>query len=127
MSPNEKHYNLLNALNNLSHSVKELNKFIANQGQEAYLQFRESEEWKDVKAKLYCQQGGKCARCLHYFKEFDLQMDHILPKSKYVTLADAPENFQLLCKNCNQMKSYKMPNTREINKLPNEIRRKFEL
>jgi 5-methylcytosine-specific restriction endonuclease McrA len=54
-------------------------------------------------------------------------MDHILPKSKFVTLADSPENFQLLCKKCNQQKSYKMPEESEIQKLPNKISKKFEL
>jgi 5-methylcytosine-specific restriction endonuclease McrA len=127
MSHHEKRDMLLNSLNKLSESIKDLNKFIANQGQEAYLKFLGSDEWKEVKGKLYRQQGGKCARCLHYFNYFDLQMDHILPKSKFVTLADSPENFQLLCKKCNQQKSYKMPEESEIQKLPNKISKKFEL
>ena len=37
MSHHEKRDMLLNSLNKLSESIKDLNKFIANQGQEAYL------------------------------------------------------------------------------------------
>ncbi len=57
---------------------------------------------KDVKARLYKQQGGKCNACRIDFRTLDLEVDHIIPKAKgggnYV------ENYQLLCGNCNRIK-----------------------
>jgi hypothetical protein len=58
---------------------------------------------KESCARLYIKQRGKCAEC----KNFDsrLTIDHIIPTSKGG--ADAPANWQLLCRECNSRKGAK--------------------
>jgi len=55
-----------------------------------------------VKEQLYKEQTGKCNACGDDFKIWNLEIDHILPKSKGG--GDYYENYQLLCANCNRIK-----------------------
>jgi len=55
-----------------------------------------------VKEQLYKEQKGKCNACGDDFKIWNLEIDHILPKSKGG--GDYYENYQLLCANCNRIK-----------------------
>ncbi len=57
---------------------------------------------EDVKAKLYKQQSCKCNGCRTDFRILDLEVDHIVPKSKGG--GDYVKNYQLLCGNCNRTK-----------------------
>ncbi len=57
---------------------------------------------EDVKAKLYKQQDGQCNGCRTDFRILDLEVDHIVPKSKGG--GDYVKNYQLLCGNCNKTK-----------------------
>ena len=54
------------------------------------------------KERLYGKQKGDCAGCKEHFKMHNLEVDHIIPKSKGGT--DHVENLQLLCGRCNRMK-----------------------
>jgi len=58
---------------------------------------------KDLKFNLFTQQEGKCSGCNRYFDEDQLQVDHIVPRSKGGK--SHPYNYTLLCKNCNSTKS----------------------
>jgi len=58
---------------------------------------------KSVKERLYQQQNGLCNGCGIEFNIWNLEIDHIRPKSKGGS--DYYENYQLLCSNCNRMKS----------------------
>ena len=51
---------------------------------------------------LYRKQGGYCAGCTKQFESRNLELDHIVPKSKGGT--DQSENLQLLCNDCNRTK-----------------------
>ena len=55
-----------------------------------------------VKEKLYKEQESKCNGCRTEFDIRNLEIDHIIPKSKGG--GDYVENYQLLCGNCNRMK-----------------------
>jgi site-specific DNA-methyltransferase (adenine-specific) len=55
-----------------------------------------------VKERLYKQQNGLCNGCNAEFEIYNLEIDHIIPKSKGG--GDYYENYQLLCSNCNRMK-----------------------
>ena len=57
---------------------------------------------ESVKKNLYKQQNGKCNGCSEDFKAWNLEVDHIFPKSKGG--GDYIENYQLLCGNCNRIK-----------------------
>jgi len=56
-----------------------------------------------VKERLYKKQDGLCNGCNTEFEIYNLEIDHIIPKSKGG--GDYYENYQLLCSNCNRMKS----------------------
>ena len=60
------------------------------------------EQSKQVKEKLYEEQKEKCNACETKFRILDLEIDHIIPKSKGG--GDYYENYQLLCANCNRIK-----------------------
>ena len=51
---------------------------------------------------LYGEQGGDCAGCGEHFAKRNLEVDHIIAKSKGGT--DHIGNLQLLCGNCNRIK-----------------------
>ena len=57
---------------------------------------------QSVKERLYKTQAGKCNGCFEEFNIFNLEVDHIIPKSKGG--GDHYENYQLLCGNCNRVK-----------------------
>ena len=58
---------------------------------------------KPVKELLYKEQNGLCNACGTQFDIWNLEIDHIIPKSKGG--GDYYENYQLLCSHCNRMKS----------------------
>ena len=55
-----------------------------------------------VKQQLYKEQKGKYKGCGQNFEYRNLEIDHIIPKSKGG--GDYYENYQLLCGNCNRIK-----------------------
>ncbi|MCL2004619.1 MAG: HNH endonuclease [Planctomycetaceae bacterium] len=57
---------------------------------------------ESVKQQLYKEQKGKCNACGEDFQVRNLEVDHIIPKSKGG--GDYYENYQLLCGNCNRIK-----------------------
>ena len=58
--------------------------------------------YKTHKKALYGEQGGYCAGCGTHFESRNLDVDHIIAKSKGGT--DHIENLQLLCGACNSTK-----------------------
>jgi site-specific DNA-methyltransferase (adenine-specific) len=58
---------------------------------------------KAVKERLYKEQNGLCNACGTEFNIWNLEIDHIIPKSKGG--GNYYENYQLLCSSCNRMKS----------------------
>ena len=60
---------------------------------------------KGIKHVLYGQQEGYCQGCNRHFEYRNLEIDHIVPKSKGDP--DDDSNLQLLCGNCNKMKGDK--------------------
>jgi len=57
---------------------------------------------ESVKQRLYKEQQGKCNACGQNFELRNLEIDHIVPKSKGG--GDYYENYQLLCGSCNRIK-----------------------
>ncbi|MDR1787822.1 MAG: HNH endonuclease [Treponema sp.] len=57
---------------------------------------------KSVKERLYREQNGLCNGCGHEFDIWNLEIDHIVPKSKGG--GSYYENYQLLCGACNKKK-----------------------
>ncbi len=57
---------------------------------------------KSVKERLFKEQTGKCNACGLDFELRNLEIDHIIPKSKGG--GDYFENYQLLCGSCNRIK-----------------------
>ena len=67
---------------------------------------------EEIKNFLYQKQEGqvvdgqkkcKCNGCGNYYLLKDLEIDHIIPRAKHGQ--DVIQNFQLLCSNCNRLKS----------------------
>ena len=56
-----------------------------------------------IKASLYKEQKKLCNGCKNEYLLKDLEIDHIVPKSRGG--GDYQENYQLLCGNCNRIKS----------------------
>ena len=50
----------------------------------------------------------RCARCGRWFNKRDIDIDHIIPKSKGGT--DSMYNLQAMCKHCNRSKGNKTNN-----------------
>ncbi|GBU24470.1 DNA methylase [Fibrobacteria bacterium R8-3-H12] len=61
-----------------------------------------TEPTKHIKERLYKEQNGLCNGCKTQFDIRNLEIDHIIPKSKGG--GDYYENYQLLCGSCNRMK-----------------------
>jgi site-specific DNA-methyltransferase (adenine-specific) len=57
---------------------------------------------KSIKERLYGKQNGLCNGCGVQFEMRNMEIDHIIPKSKGG--GDYYENYQLLCSNCNRKK-----------------------
>jgi site-specific DNA-methyltransferase (adenine-specific) len=57
---------------------------------------------KSVKERLYREQNGLCNGCGHEFDIWNMEIDHIVPKSKGG--GSYYENYQLLCGACNKKK-----------------------
>ena len=55
-----------------------------------------------IKERLYGEQNGACHGCFNEFESRNLEIDHIVPKSKGG--GDYYENYQLLCGACNRVK-----------------------
>lgn len=55
-----------------------------------------------IKERLYQEQKGLCCGCAKCFDNVNLEIDHIIPKSKGG--GDYYDNYQLLCGNCNRIK-----------------------
>jgi len=60
------------------------------------------EPTKSVKERLYQEQNGLCNGCRIQFEMRNMEIDHIIPKSKGG--GDYYENYQLLCGACNKEK-----------------------
>ncbi|GHT54043.1 hypothetical protein AGMMS49982_18100 [Bacteroidia bacterium] len=60
---------------------------------------------KSVKERLYKEQNGLCSGCKRQFEMRNMEIDHIIPKSKGG--GSYYENYQLLCGACNKKKSDK--------------------
>jgi site-specific DNA-methyltransferase (adenine-specific) len=58
---------------------------------------------KQTKELLYKDQAGLCKACGTAFDIWNLEIDHIIPKSRGG--GDYYENYQLLCGHCNRLKS----------------------
>ena len=63
---------------------------------------KEVQPSESVKQRLYKEQQGKCNACGGDFEHRNLEIDHIVPKSKGG--GDYYENYQLLCGSCNRIK-----------------------
>jgi len=57
---------------------------------------------KSVKERLYKEQNGICNGCKTQFEIRNMEIDHIIPKSKGG--GSYYENYQLLCSACNRKK-----------------------
>ena len=83
------------------------------------------EPTKSVKERLYKEQNGLCNGCKIQFDIRNLEIDHIIPKSKGG--GDYYENYQLLCGACNRMKGdrpmeyLRMKRSKEEELLKNKI------
>jgi site-specific DNA-methyltransferase (adenine-specific) len=60
------------------------------------------EPTKSIKERLYKEQEGLCNACKKHFDSWNMEIDHIIPKSKGG--GDYYENYQLLCSHCNKLK-----------------------
>ena len=60
------------------------------------------EPTKSIKERLYKEQNGLCNACKKHFDIWNMEIDHIIPKSKGG--GDYYENYQLLCSHCNKLK-----------------------
>jgi site-specific DNA-methyltransferase (adenine-specific) len=61
-----------------------------------------SPDSKTIKERLFAEQSGNCNGCGEAFKIWNMEIDHIVPKSKGG--GDYVENYQLLCGSCNKIK-----------------------
>ncbi|MFH0941894.1 MAG: HNH endonuclease signature motif containing protein [Chloroflexota bacterium] len=72
-------------------------------------QFYASPEWQLLRKQVIKEKGRICFNCGTYIKKnVDVTVDHILPRSKYPTLAFDKENLQVLCRECNSRKGAKI-------------------
>jgi site-specific DNA-methyltransferase (adenine-specific) len=86
----------------LSEGAELFKDFIATDQIPKRSDIKEVQTWESIKQRLYKQQHGKCNACGVDFEYRNLEIDHIIPKSKGG--GDYYENYQLLCSSCNKIK-----------------------
>jgi site-specific DNA-methyltransferase (adenine-specific) len=86
----------------LSNAGRLFRDFIATEQIPKRTDIEEIERSVSVKERLYKEQAGKCKACGHAFESRNLEIDHIIPKSRGG--GDYYENYQLLCGSCNRIK-----------------------
>ena len=66
----------------------------------------QSDEFRKLRHMVFIRDGERCAKCgaKHSYNNW-LEIDHIKPVSKYPTLGMDIDNLQVLCRNCNRLKS----------------------
>lgn len=64
--------------------------------------FYQSTEWKRLRVWALDKYGSACMKC---GSTQEIQVDHILPRSKFPKLKLCKHNVGILCKNCNLKKS----------------------
>lgn len=66
----------------------------------------QSDEFRMLRHKVFLRDGERCAKCgaKHSYNNW-LEIDHIKPVSKYPALVMDIDNLQVLCRNCNRLKS----------------------
>ena len=70
--------------------------------------FYASPEWSKLRDIVINEEGRVCAQCHRDIKnDYDVTVDHILPRSKYPDLALKRENLRVLCRRCNSIKKDK--------------------
>lgn len=67
--------------------------------------FLRSQEWRDLRAVVLLEMGRKCVQC---GATEAIQVDHILPRSKFPELALDRANLRPLCWPCNRRKNTKV-------------------
>lgn len=67
--------------------------------------FLRSDEWQKLRTKIFERDGRCCAKCGNVKQ---LNIDHILPRSKFPELALDEINLRVLCWNCNKAKACKI-------------------
>ena len=75
-----------------------------NEPRKRFNRWRDSEEGKSWKKSQYEKTKGCCHHCQQHFTIGNLVIDHIKPIKDFPELAVDPQNFQLLCHDCNQKK-----------------------
>lgn len=65
--------------------------------------FYRSLEWKSIKRRVFRSYVRRCMKC--GCTKSELHIDHIKPLSKYPKLRLDFNNLQILCKDCNMLKS----------------------
>lgn len=67
--------------------------------------FYSSSEWRIRREQKIRIQGRICQQCLEYISDdYDLTVDHIIPRSSNPELALSLGNLQVLCRSCNSKK-----------------------
>lgn len=66
-------------------------------------QFYSSTEWQQVRKQVIQRDGNVCYECGKII-QYDITVDHILPRSKYPDLALDVNNLRVLCRRCNSKK-----------------------
>jgi hypothetical protein len=79
--------------------VKPSSKKLKKTNQDFYI----SNEWLSLKIKVFKKYGRMCMKCKSVKGE--MHIDHIKPRSKYKDLELDFNNLQVLCKQCNMIKS----------------------
>ena len=67
--------------------------------------FYRSAEWRAVREIVFVRDGRICVKCK---SQENLNIDHILPRSKYRHLQLEPSNLRVLCWPCNKAKAAKI-------------------
>lgn len=81
---------------------------IAEQIRKATTDFLKTEEWFVLKAQTIAKYGCTCMRCKKKISRWmDINVDHIKPRKLFPTLANNPNNLQILCGSCNKAKGNK--------------------